>query len=268
MNTEGKYRTAGIPVLLAALLASALSCKGSESTDLGRKTPGTVYVADRKGLNLREGPAVSGRRIAAIPLNQELTVLESGKNEETVAGRKGTWLKVRWSGKTGWVFSAFCTEKPPADRPVPATGKCGEFTDSFFSGNFSKGELRNETYVIRLESDHGATLDMYDHILKGKWSVKDCSIEVRCVHRVLSPRAYECREGGVEEREFRACMEKAGKELAAKYGKSDFTIPVVYLLFPNRDGTVRVEARGRDTAPAAGKETFTYRRDETWSCAR
>lgn len=65
-------------------------------------SPGDGFLA------LRDRPsAKTGNRLAKIP-HGDIVVMESCQdNTETIGGRTGRWCRIRWEGKTGWVFDVW-----------------------------------------------------------------------------------------------------------------------------------------------------------------
>lgn len=68
-------------------------------------SPGDGFLA------LRDRPSAKvGSRIAKIP-HGDIVVMESClQRSETIGGRTGKWCRIRWEGKTGWVFNVWLTD--------------------------------------------------------------------------------------------------------------------------------------------------------------
>lgn len=68
-------------------------------------SPGDGFLA------LRDRPSAStGERLAKIP-HGDIVVMESCQaNTQTIGGRTGRWCRVRWEGRTGWVFDVWLTD--------------------------------------------------------------------------------------------------------------------------------------------------------------
>lgn len=64
-------------------------------------------ISAKSGLRLRDRPALTGKKIALIPYNSEVLVLEEKNNKVVLNGRKGQWTRIQWGKKTGWVFGGF-----------------------------------------------------------------------------------------------------------------------------------------------------------------
>lgn len=77
------------------------------------------YAGAKAGLVMRETPDTSGKKIALIPLDDEVTLLEEKGESVTIAGKSGKWSKVTWKDKTGWVFGGFLKkDEDYAEMPV------------------------------------------------------------------------------------------------------------------------------------------------------
>ncbi|MBK3493404.1 SH3 domain-containing protein [Viridibacillus sp. YIM B01967] len=60
----------------------------------------TSYKVTASQLTLREGPSTSTKKLTSIPKDKKLTKIST----------KGTWFKVKYSGKTGWVSSKYLSK--------------------------------------------------------------------------------------------------------------------------------------------------------------
>jgi hypothetical protein len=96
-----KTKTLWIATTLAALGLMAGACK-PKVTDNGVR-----YVAVKDGLNMREEPSPTGKKMLTIPYRQEVLKLEEKPESFTIDKTEGKWTKVTWQGKTGWVFGGF-----------------------------------------------------------------------------------------------------------------------------------------------------------------
>lgn len=62
-------------------------------------------------LALRDQPSAKfGSRIAKIPHGDIVVLGKCTDDAETIGGRTGHWCRVRWEGKTGWVFDVWLTD--------------------------------------------------------------------------------------------------------------------------------------------------------------
>lgn len=71
-----------------------------------------LYVSAASGLRLRSAPNMESERIALIPLNSRVQVLERGAEETIIDGQRGHWMRVQFNSQKGWVFGAFLSEAP------------------------------------------------------------------------------------------------------------------------------------------------------------
>ncbi|GAB4436423.1 MAG: hypothetical protein OHK0011_19550 [Turneriella sp.] len=69
------------------------------------------WVIPSAGLNLRDAPDASGKRIATIPFNEKVQVLEKSDKYVTIDKIYSRWWKIRWKDKEGWAFGAYVAEK-------------------------------------------------------------------------------------------------------------------------------------------------------------
>ncbi len=73
------------------------------------------FIATKAGLNLRSGPDKSAKTITLIPFGKNVTVIKFEKNELFIDGRFGSWVKVKYDNKIGYVFSGFLCDFNPDD---------------------------------------------------------------------------------------------------------------------------------------------------------
>lgn len=72
-------------------------------------SPVEFYFASiaRSGLNLRSGPSLDSSISGLIPYKESGRVLLRQRDTFRIENRKGSWMKVEYNGKQGWVFSGF-----------------------------------------------------------------------------------------------------------------------------------------------------------------
>ncbi len=84
--------------------------------------PPVYYVSTISGLSVRESPGLDGRLIDLLPFNREVHILERSLDPDTVDGRSGYWVRIRYAqdeaGKPepemeGWVFDTYLSDHPP-----------------------------------------------------------------------------------------------------------------------------------------------------------
>lgn len=102
-----KTKTLLITTTLAALGLMAGACKPKASDN------GVRYVAVKDGLNMREEPSPTGKKMLTIPYRQEVLRLYEKAESFTIDKTEGKWTKVTWQGKTGWVFGGFLSLNAP-----------------------------------------------------------------------------------------------------------------------------------------------------------
>jgi Bacterial SH3 domain len=71
------------------------------------------YVSTKEGsdLRLRDGPSLDSGIIAGIPDKSKVFIIEYADKIEVVNGQSGNWCKIRYDGKTGWVWGYYITAK-------------------------------------------------------------------------------------------------------------------------------------------------------------
>ena len=68
---------------------------------------GAYYVVAQNGLVLRDKPSRNGKKIATMPYNAEVEILDENGPEETIGGKKAKWYKVKYKKYVGWAFGAY-----------------------------------------------------------------------------------------------------------------------------------------------------------------
>ncbi len=86
-------------IILAALMAAAVSCKDRASETL----PRDAYSQIPEGVMLKSLPDVKSGVVTTIPFAEKLTLTESSGKTSSQSADKTVWYKVQWNGKTGWV---------------------------------------------------------------------------------------------------------------------------------------------------------------------
>lgn len=64
------------------------------------------------GLKLRAEPNVSGKLLKVIPFGQKVETLDTLEETYTIEWIQGNWTKVKYEGKTGYVFDGFLSPLP------------------------------------------------------------------------------------------------------------------------------------------------------------
>lgn len=79
----------------------------SEAAPTPTPTPAPTYATTSKTISLRKSRSTTSARLAWIPINRQVIVL-------TPIG--GTWTKVKYGSKTGYVLSIYLTTTPPTPQ--------------------------------------------------------------------------------------------------------------------------------------------------------
>lgn len=86
-------------ILVSVLFTVGLSAEG----------PKFRAVLSIDGLNIRKEPAADAARLLVVGNGEPLEMLAEPEREDSVAGVKGSWRKVRYGDIGGWAFSAYLT---------------------------------------------------------------------------------------------------------------------------------------------------------------
>jgi uncharacterized protein YgiM (DUF1202 family) len=100
---------ASILALQALVTATACKPKAPADSNVSSMAPdsGVRYVAPKDGLNMREEPSISGKKMLTIPKGAQVQKLEEKPESFKIDNIDGKWTKISWQGKTGWVFGGF-----------------------------------------------------------------------------------------------------------------------------------------------------------------
>lgn len=69
-------------------------------------------VAAVSGLRLRKTPGVKGEPIDLLPYKTTGRVIAADPHPETIEGRTGVWLEIKYKERQGWIFSGFTMTNP------------------------------------------------------------------------------------------------------------------------------------------------------------
>jgi hypothetical protein len=140
-----KTKTLWIATTLAALGLMAGACK-PKVTDNGVR-----YVAVKDGLNMREEPSPTGKKMLTIPYRQEVLKLEEKPESFTIDKTEGKWTKVSWRGKTGWVFGGFLSLNAAGGQTDSGTNQSeNSVVDHFKSLSFNTGMVMKESGSLNI----------------------------------------------------------------------------------------------------------------------
>jgi hypothetical protein len=112
-----KSKTAKLISILAIIGLAAGACKPKAPIDSNSTSAahngGLRYVVPKDGLNMREEPSMTGRKMLTIPRGRLLLMVEERPESFKIDNIEGKWTKVLWNGNTGWVFGGFLSTSDP-----------------------------------------------------------------------------------------------------------------------------------------------------------
>lgn len=78
------------------------------------------YTASKAGISLREQPGINGKVLDKIPYGEKLVTMTDEAERKTVVleGMSGSWLKVSYKNKTGYIASTYTLPLPPPKEGV------------------------------------------------------------------------------------------------------------------------------------------------------
>ncbi len=103
-----------LPLLVCALLASA--CKPAGESGAGGPEE-RLYVTAASGLRLRAEPNTQAARLALVPVNEPVLVLERSPQKTSIDGVEAPWIKVRYGDVSGWVFGGYLAAEKKTEDP-------------------------------------------------------------------------------------------------------------------------------------------------------
>lgn len=76
---------------------------------------GTLYVAAKTGLSMREKPQADARVLEKIPFGTKITVIQTEEETNSIIteGMTGYWQKVKFNNKTGYIIDSYLFPWPP-----------------------------------------------------------------------------------------------------------------------------------------------------------
>jgi hypothetical protein len=72
----------------------------------------TVYINVKDDVDIKERADVKSKTMDSIPYGEPVSLVETKKKELTINGVTAKWSKIKWNGKTGWVFCDLSESKP------------------------------------------------------------------------------------------------------------------------------------------------------------
>lgn len=85
------------------------------SLNISAQQTGTMYVAAKTGLSIREKPDAGAKVLDKIPYGTKITILdfEQERISITTEGILGYWGKVKYNNKTGYIVDSYLFPWPP-----------------------------------------------------------------------------------------------------------------------------------------------------------
>jgi hypothetical protein len=90
---------------------------------------------------MRSSSQLKSKIIAVIPEGTRVTLVSEKGKEITISGVKGKWSRVKWKGKTGWVFGGYLAEIS-SDKSGKSSGFGGADPFDFTCANECRGNSR------------------------------------------------------------------------------------------------------------------------------
>ncbi|RHX84294.1 SH3 domain-containing protein [Leptospira stimsonii] len=69
------------------------------------------FVATKNGLILREEPDLNSRKLASLPLNSKIQIIEFNDKTLKIENVEGVWLRAEFDNYRGYVFSPYLSEE-------------------------------------------------------------------------------------------------------------------------------------------------------------
>jgi hypothetical protein len=76
---------------------------------------GTMYVAAKTGLSMRDKPDAAAKVLEKIPYGTKITILQTEEEKLSIVteGIRGYWQKVKFNNKTGYILDSYLFPWPP-----------------------------------------------------------------------------------------------------------------------------------------------------------
>ena len=87
---------------------------------------GIKYTVTGTNVNVRTEPSMNGKVLFQLNTGDEVLHLEQKKEIVTIKKWKGTWIKIKYKGKAGWVFSSFLTKQTSEDSATETEDNSNE----------------------------------------------------------------------------------------------------------------------------------------------
>jgi hypothetical protein len=100
-------------IIFLSLILAVFSCQKQEQPVKTKEA--TIYTGKAQprwvnataGLRIRDKAGLDGNVIGAIPYGEKVILLDEEDKVEEIDGTKGSWSRIRWQDKEGWVFGGF-----------------------------------------------------------------------------------------------------------------------------------------------------------------
>lgn len=81
---------------------------GGNNNEIGKTSLGEAATVNTpSGLTMRAEPKTDGEQVTLVPNKEAVTILDKNGPGATIGGKSGSWYKVKYKDKEGYVFSAF-----------------------------------------------------------------------------------------------------------------------------------------------------------------
>lgn len=170
--------------MLTIVGLAAAACKSKSPTDSGLSSTtsdsGIRYVTPKDGLNMREEPSVTGKKMLTIPRGAQVQKVEEKPESFKIDNIEGKWTKISWQGKAGWVFGGFLSKSDP------------ELSPSANSSDTTNDKVDCERRCDEKARAKEGRCDMVEMLACGRQN-RDCSSEVqKCIKEETDKCLREC----------------------------------------------------------------------------
>jgi hypothetical protein len=85
------------------------------SLQLAAQQSGTLYVAAKTGLSMRDKPDAAAKVLDKIPYGTKITIIQVDEELKSIVteGIEGYWQKVKYNNKTGYILDSYLFPWPP-----------------------------------------------------------------------------------------------------------------------------------------------------------
>jgi hypothetical protein len=108
---------------------------------------GSMYVAAKSGLSIREKADANSKVLDKIPYGTKITILQTEEEKMSIVteGMRGYWQKVKFNNKTGYILDSYLLPWPPPKGAVKEVKDyLAQITTAFATKQFIKsGSMQN-----------------------------------------------------------------------------------------------------------------------------